>query len=309
MYDWLQQLWEHLLKDLGGLVAPQHWALHVQRLCASLCIIVAGLLLIWLVRRVLRRMESRVERLRGIVQRRRIETVTSLVSSTVRYVVYIAAGLLILATWGLVETTTLALGSAAIGAAIGFGSQGLVQDVITGLSILAEDQLAVGDYVDLGGKAGVVEEIGLRVIKLRDHLGVQHIVFNRNIGSVSNFSSGAVQALVDVPLAKGEDSEAAQRLAAQVCRDMAAELPYFRDVPEVEGVRQSSTHDFFVRMHLRILPHQQDTVNALFVERVKSAFAAEKIVIPEGRVRVLIVSDLFNRAVSKAKSGGLPGGG
>ncbi|MGD0093080.1 MAG: mechanosensitive ion channel domain-containing protein [Planctomycetota bacterium] len=305
MYDWLQELWSWLLKDLGWFLEPRHWALNVQRFFASLCIIVAAVLTIRLVRRILTRMEARVERLRGIVRRRRIETITSLVSNTVTYGVYIASAFAISALWfwGLVESSFLAFGSAAVGAAIGFGSQGLVQDIITGLSILVEDQLAVGDYVDLGGKAGVVEEIGLRVVKLRDHFGVQHIVFNRNIAGVSNYSSGAVEALVDVPLAKAEDGEAATRVAALVCRDMAAELPYFRDVPEVEGVRQSSTHDVFLRLHLRILPFQQDLVNPLFVERLKRAFAAARIVVPEDRVRFLIVSGLFSQAVAKGKSG------
>jgi small conductance mechanosensitive channel len=308
MYDWLQQLWQHLLKDLNQYVDPKPWSLHVQRLCASICIVIAALLVFWVVRRFLRRMEARVERVRGIVHRRRIETITSLVLSTIKYAVFFVSILAILSIWGGVETTTLAFGSAAVGAAIGFGSQGLVQDVITGLSILAEDQLAVGDFVDVGGKAGVVEEIGLRVIKLRDHLGVQHVIFNRNIASVSNYSSGAVQTIVDVWLEKAEDGEAAKRVAALVCGDMAAELPYFREVPEVEGVRQSSTHDVFLRLNLRVLPPQQDMVSQLFVERIKRAFATEKIAIPEARVRVLIVSDLFNRAISKVRSGALPAG-
>jgi small conductance mechanosensitive channel len=229
-----------------------------------------------------------------------------LVASTIKYVVYIASALAILVVWGAVDPASLAFGSAAIGAAIGFGSQGLVQDIITGLSILAEDQLAVGDYVEVGGKAGVVEEIGLRVIKLRDHFGVQHVIFNRNIASVSNYTSGAVQAIVDISLEKAEDGDAARRVATKVCADMAAELPYFPDVPEVEGVRQSSTNDIFLRLHLRVLPQQQDTINQLFVDRIKRAFAGEKLVIPEGRVRVIIISDLFKRAIGRVKPSALP---
>lgn len=308
MYDWLQQLWTHLLKDLGQYFEPRQFSLHVQRLVASLCVVIIALMVFWLVRRFLTRMEARVERLRGASQRRRVETITSLVASTIKYAVFLLSILAILGIWGAVEATTLAFGSAAVGAAIGFGSQGLVQDVITGLSILAEDQLAVGDFVDVGGKAGVVEEIGLRVLKLRDHLGVQHVIFNRNIAAVSNYSSGAVQIIVDVWLEKAEDGEAAKRAAALVCGDMVAELPYFREVPTVEGVRQSSTQDVFLRLHLRVLPPQQELVSQLFVERIKRAFAAEKIAIPEARVRVLVVSDLFNRAISKVKSGALPAG-
>jgi hypothetical protein len=89
---------------------------------------------------------------------------------------------------------------------------------------------------------------------------------------------------------------------------MAAEVPYFPQVPEVEGVRQSSTRDVFLRLHLRVLPQQQDAMNTLFVDRIKRAFAAEKLEIPEGRVRVIIVSDLFKRAIGKVKPSALPSG-
>jgi moderate conductance mechanosensitive channel len=306
MGEWLDKLWTHLGNNAKDFLKAEQWAQNVQHLVVSLIIIVIALLATWLARRFLRRVETRVERMRGIEHRRKIETITSLVASTIKYAVYIASAMAILVVWGAVDPASLAFGSAAIGAAIGFGSQGLVQDIITGLSILAEDQLAVGDYVEVGGKAGVVEEIGLRVIKLRDHFGVQHVIFNRNIASVSNYTSGAVQAIVDISLEKAEDGDAARRVATKVCADMAAELPYFPDVPEVEGVRQSSTNDIFLRLHLRVLPQQQDTINQLFVDRIKRAFAGEKLVIPEGRVRVIIISDLFKRAIGRVKPSALP---
>ncbi|MCY3023321.1 MAG: mechanosensitive ion channel [Planctomycetota bacterium] len=308
MSGWMERLWNRLVEDLGRRFDVVHWSQYVQHLFDSLLIVLAAALVIWLARRLLRRIEIRIEKVRGAGYRRKIETATSLAGSTVKYIIFIAAATAILATWGAVEASTLAFGSAAIGAALGFGSQGLVQDVITGLSILAEDQLAVGDFVEVGGKTGVVEEIGLRVIKLRDPLGVQHVIFNRTIASVSDYTSGAVQAVVDVSLEKAEDGEAAQRVAAQVCRDMAAELPYFHDVPVVEGVRQTSTHDVFLRIHLRIVPQQQDTARDLFVDRLKRAFATGKIAIPDGRIRVVIVSDLFRKALSRAKPGALPTG-
>jgi small conductance mechanosensitive channel len=301
MGEWLQRFWTRLSEDFLSRFGIEQWSRAVQHIVDSCVIILAAALVIWLVRRVLMRIEGRIERVRGAAHRRRMETVTSLVHSAIKYTVYIAAALAVLATWGAVDTTSLAFGSAAIGAALGFGSQGLVQDVITGLSILAEDQLAVGDYVEVGGKAGVVEEIGLRVIKLRDQFGVQHVIFNRTIAAVSNFTAGAVEGTVDVFLEKTEDGEAAQRVAERVCRDMAAEVPHFVGVPAVEGVRQSTTHDVFLRIALRVLPQQQAAINDLFVDRLKRAFAAEKLAISEGRVRVIVISGLFRKAVARAK--------
>jgi len=308
MGNWFQRLWDKVLQRLDERLDVENWSRYAGYFLDSVVILLLAAAAIWLVRRLLTRVETRIERVRGTSYRRRIETITSLAGSTAKYVVYIAAAISILALWGAIDQSSVAFGSAAVGAAIGFGSQGLVQDVITGLSILAEDQLAVGDYVEVGGKAGVVEEIGLRVIKLRDHLGVQHVIFNRTIATVSNFTTGAMQAVVDVSLEKMEDAEAARRIAVQVARDLAVEVPHFPDVPDVIGVQQSSTKDIFLRIKLRVLPQQQQAINDLFVDRIKRAFAAEKINIPEGRVRVVIVSDLFHKAVNRVKPSALPSG-
>ncbi|HEY3321465.1 MAG TPA: mechanosensitive ion channel domain-containing protein [Planctomycetota bacterium] len=292
--NFFDKLWDRLLELFGEQIAKA-----AQHAVHSLLILILAALVIWLLKRVIRRLETRIEHSRGIVYRRKIGTVTSLIGSTIKYVVYIGAALAILSMWGLVDPTSLAFGSAAVGAAIGFGSQGLVQDVITGLSILAEDQLTVGDYVEIGGKAGVVEEIGLRVIKLRDYLGVQHIIFNRNIAQVSNYSAGVVQAIVDVSLENTEAGPAAKDVAERVCKDIANEVPFFPQVPAVEGVLQSTTKDVFLRIKLFVLPQQDAAINTLFVERLRRAFAAHQINIPDGRVRVVILSDLFRKAISK----------
>lgn len=307
--NFFERLWEKLVNDFSNRFRPEQWAAALQHLFDSLVILVVAFLVIWFVARILRRVEKRVEHVRGVNYRRRIETITSLVASTLKYTVYIAAAMAILGAWGLVDSASVAFGSAAIGAAIGFGAQGIVQDVITGLSILAEDQLAVGDYVEIGGKFGVVEEIGLRVIKLRDQLGVQHVIFNRTIALVSNFTAGAIQAVVDVSLETAESGETASKVAKQVCHDLASELPYFPEVPIVEGVQQSSTKDIFLRIRLRVLPQQQTAINELFVDRLKHAFTANKIVIPDNRVRVVIVSDLFNKVIAKVKPTSMPAEG
>ena len=122
---------------------------------------------------------------------------------------------------------------------------------------------------------------------------------------VSNYSTGGVQAIVDVSLENPAAGEAAQRVAARVCRDLAAELPYFTRVPEIDGVQQSSTQDVFLRLKVRVLPQQEQIIGTLFTARLKRAFAAEKIVIPEDRIRVIILSDLFTKAAKMAPPKGL----
>lgn len=305
MRDFFQRLSNHLYDAYSDRLDARAWSKFIQHVADSLLLIAAGWVILWAVGRLIRRIESRVDPVKYPAYRRRVDTIGSLVNSALRYTVYIAITLLILSVWG-IDTSSLVVGSAVIGAAVGFGSQGLVQDLITGLSLLAEEQLSVGDYVIINDKAGAVEEVGLRVVKLRDQLGAQHVIFNRTIGTVSNYTAGAVAAVVDVSLENRDAETNAIAVARRVCSDLATELPYLTSVPTVEGVLNSSTKDVFLRIHLRVLPQQQDTINSLFVDRLKRAFAAEKITIPGDRVRVMVLSELFKKAIDRVKASALP---
>jgi small-conductance mechanosensitive channel len=303
--DFFERLWNHLYEAYSTRLDAKHWSLVLQTLVDSLLVVLLAALVLLLIRRSLHKIQTRVDALQNAIYRRKIETIGSLALSTAKYAIYIAALLWILTLWGVPKESLIA-GSAVIGAAIGFGSQGLVQDLITGLSMLAEEQLALGDFVEINGKSGAVEEIGLRVVKLRDQLGAQHVIFNRTIGMVSNFTSGAVPAVVDVSLESTDAGPKAREVAARVCTDLSRELPYFTAVPIVEGVVKSSTNDVYLRIRLNVLPQQQDIIQNLFVDRIKRAFAAEKIVIPGDRVRVVILSDLFRKAIERIKPSALP---
>jgi len=298
IWDWLDRITQKIGMDLEQRLSPESWSMFFQHIVDTAVVILFASVVIWIARRAIRQATAPIQ-IRSAAHRRKIETFASLVFSTVKYVVYIAAVLWTLRIWG-VDTQTLVVGSAVIGGAIGFGSQGLVQDIITGLSILAEEQLAVGDFVEISGKSGAVEEVGLRVVKIRDQFGVQHVIFNRTIGMVSNFTMGSVQAVVDVSLQGLEQAEQARAVATRVCTDLVREVPFFPMPPNIEGVIQSSTQDIFLRIHVRVLPQQQAAIQDHLVDRIKRAFAAEKVTIPDNRVRVVVLSELFTRAIRKA---------
>jgi small conductance mechanosensitive channel len=293
---WFSEFWERFTHDYVEQFDIKGVSRFAQHFINSILIVIGAWVLLRLIQFFFFGLEKRVENFRGSAYRRRVETISSLFFSSIKYAVYIVCLLWILTEWG-VNTESLVVGTAVLGAGIGFGAQGLVQDIITGLSILAENQLSVGDYVEISGKAGAVEEVGLRVIKIRDALGAQHVIFNRTINMVSNFTAGALHALVDVSLENEALGEKAKAVAAKVCRDLAAELPYFTSMPQVDGVHRSSTSDVFLRLKLSLLPNQESMIQSVFVERLKSAFAANEIKIPNDRVRVIIMSDLFKSAM------------
>jgi small conductance mechanosensitive channel len=91
------------------------------------------------------------------------------------------------------------------GLAVGFGAQKLVKDVITGFFLLLEDQYAVGDYVTIGTVTGTVEELGMRITRLRDDDGRLYILSNGDIGQVCNMSRGPLAGVLEVAIAASAD--------------------------------------------------------------------------------------------------------
>ena len=135
---------------------------------------------------------------------KRARTLGSLVQSIVRYMIYFITIVMILQEFK-IDTTSLVAGAGIVGLALGVGAQSLIKDFITGFFILLENQFAVGDYIVIGDMSGTVEDIGLRVTKLRDGNGVLHIIPHGAIIRVSNYTRGHMQATVNVPIAYGED--------------------------------------------------------------------------------------------------------
>ncbi|PTX53061.1 mechanosensitive ion channel-like protein [Melghirimyces profundicolus] len=112
-----------------------------------------------------------------------------------------------------VNTSAILASAGILGLAIGFGAQGLVSDTVTGFFVLVEDQVNVGEYVTLGGYSGVVEETGLRLMKLRGFNGDLHFIPNREIASLTNHSRGNMQALVDISISYDSDIDQAVRVS------------------------------------------------------------------------------------------------
>jgi len=295
---WWHDLWNRILNDYAERLNIAHWSRIIQHSVDSLIIITVAVFCVCVVKVAIFRLAR--FRVGAPTHRRRIETIASLLYSVAKYAIFITCGLWVLTVWE-VNTQGLIVGSAVLGAALGFGSQGLVQDIIVGLSILAEEQLSVGDYVDIGGKTGAVEEVGLRVVKLRDHMGVQHVIFNRNIGMVSNYGGSAVETFVDVAIESREAAEKAGEVALRAGRELADELPFFVGAPRVVETVENSVGEFYLRLKIRVLPQRDTAVMEHFVPRVKKALAQAGLKVPDDRVRVILVSERFRKIVDKVE--------
>jgi len=138
--------------------------------------------------------------------RRRIQTLGRVFRYIASVVLGVVTVMLVLNELGVSIAPILATAGVA-GVAVGFGAQSLVKDYFTGFVMLIENQVRVGDVVELGGKSGVVEEVTLRYVRLRDIEGAVHFVPNGTVSTVSNRSREYAFAVVDVPVAIDNDVE------------------------------------------------------------------------------------------------------
>ena len=199
------EFWQNLYEsgDLGLGGDERLIALVLIRLLAAGMILVATRVVMGLLRRVIKRALFAVKsHTNAGPDPRRLHTLFGLLTSALAYTLYSIAAILVLFTLGLTwKGLAPLLGAASVlGLAIGFGAQRLVRDLISGLFILGEGQYDVDDWVSIGGVTGRVEEMGLRVTRLRDEEGRVYMIANGDITQVFNASRGMVKLTIDLSL-------------------------------------------------------------------------------------------------------------
>ncbi len=217
---------------------------------------------------------------------RRMNTLSEILKKVVKYVL-VFIGIAVSLDLFNINTTSIIATAGIGGLAIGFGAQSLVKDVITGFFILLEDQYAVGDYVKIGGLEGIVEELGVRVTKLRDFTGELHIIPNSNIQIVTNRTRGAMRALVKISIAYEEDIERAIKVLEKVSEDLAKSNENIVEGPTVLGVTDFGGSDVVLTVVAKTKPMEQWAVERAMRKAIKEAFNREDIEIPYSKIVVV----------------------
>lgn len=205
----------------------------------------------------------------------RTATVGSLLRSITSITIWVIALLMIMSVLGIPLAPLLA--SAGVGGiALAFGAQSLVKDFLSGMFMIMEDQYGVGDLIDTGTVSGTVEEVGLRVTRLRDGTGTLWYVRNGEILRIGNQSQGWSTAVVDVPVAYDEDPAKVIGILDEVATELEGD-PAYADIllekPTVAGVNAVSANAMTIRMTARTAPNQHWGIQRTMLERSVLALA------------------------------------
>jgi small-conductance mechanosensitive channel len=210
-----------------------------------------------------------------VTQQPKFITVTGLIASALTFAVYFFAIGLVLHEYQVNLTTYLATASV-IGLAVGFGSQGLVQDVVAGLTLILSDTLDVGDVIEVAGKIGRVERVGLRFTQLNNFFNQQVYVPNRVIADISRFPGGEMSAFADVQIPSDTDSGRVRELVERIAKGMWSQFnAIILSEPQVSDIETVETSTWrFLRVHFKIWPGQGSLIETAFRQRVVEAMKA-----------------------------------
>jgi small conductance mechanosensitive channel len=246
-------------------------------------IVIAALIAVAVVQRGIRALRLHIaSRLSDREAVSRAETLGRVIRYLAAVVITVIAGMLVLAELG-VSVAPILGAAGVVGLAVGFGAQSLVKDYFTGFFLLLEDQVRQGDVVKLGDHAGLVEEVTLRHVRLRDYDGNVHFVPNGAISTVVNMSRGYAQSVVDIGVGYGEDVDRVMAVIREVAGELKADPAFAgRILEEIEiaGVDRWDASSVVIRARFRVAPLEQWAVRREFLRRLKNTFDARGIEIP-----------------------------
>jgi moderate conductance mechanosensitive channel len=233
--------------------------------------------------RLVRTLRGYLERHRDPDQAGRIQTLGRVVRYIAAVVIWLVAGMVVLGELGISVAPVLATAGVA-GLAIGFGAQSLVKDYFSGLFLLLEDQIRQGDIVNLGGEGGLVEEVTLRYVRMRNFDGHVFYVPNGEIKMVKNLTRDFAQAVIRIGVAYREDVEEALQIMREVGQAMRADSVFgerIADDTEIVGVDSWDDSAVTLVCRLKVVPPiQQFSVRREYLKRLKKAYDERGIEIP-----------------------------
>jgi len=243
---------------------------------------------------IVRRFEHELNRgttLDALERAKRARTLGSVINKVAAGLIVGIAALMVLNELH-VNISPVLTGAGIVGLAVGFGAQTLVRDIISGFFLILEDQVRVGDVAAINGTGGLVEELNLRTIVLRDVEGTVHVFPNGSITTLANRSKDFSYYVIDLPLAYKEDPDRAAALVRRIGEELKADTafgPSILEPVEVMGVDAFGEKAVVLKVRIKTVPLKQWEVGRELRRRLKKAFDDGGIVLafPERVVTIL----------------------
>ncbi|HXF46596.1 MAG TPA: mechanosensitive ion channel family protein [Burkholderiaceae bacterium] len=259
------------------------WRDELRQALAVLLIVAGGLVARWALMRLVRHFYKTMEaRAASPEDAKWIGTVGRVLRQVISIGVLLVILMLVLNQFG-VSIAPILGAAGVVGIAVGFGAQSLIKDYFNGFFLLVENQIRVGDAVQIADKSGLVEEVTLRRVKLRDYDGSVHYIPNGQITIVTNRSTEFAFALIEAGIAYKENIDAALDVLRKVGAELRADPAFGPKILEdldVAGVERWEDSAIVLRCRFKVLPLEQWNVRREFLRRLKAAFDAAGIEIP-----------------------------
>jgi len=275
------------------------WLHLPQEFLRIIIILLLAWLLMGLSRKLIRLFRNYMSaRAETVEETKRIETLARVFRYTATVVISLVAGMLALSEMGF--SIAPILGAAGVvGIAVGFGAQSLIKDYFNGFFLLLENQIRQGDVVEVCGKGGLVEDVTLRYVRLRDYEGTVHYIPNGLITTVSSRSRGFAHAVIDVGIAYRENVEEAFEVMRKVAGEMRASETFASKILgefEIAGVDSWADSAVILRCRFKTVALEQWGVRREFLRRLKEAFDAAGIEIPYPHLTIYAGQDKEGKA-------------
>lgn len=248
-------------------------------------ILIASYVLTRIIATVSRELEQHIGRAVGpdVLERaKRARTLSRLVQSAATVMVVAIAALMILREVR-VDITPILTGAGILGLAVGFGGQTLVRDLISGFFLIIENQIRVGDVATINGTGGLVEEINMRTVVLRDQEGAVHVFPNGAITQLANRSKDFSYYVTDVAVSYRNDIDQVVTVLRDVGEGLMADERFRGSILEpldILGVEALRDTQVIIRVRIKTLPLRQFEVGRELLRRIKQTFDVRDIEIP-----------------------------
>ncbi len=270
--------WFHFLtKDL-----PEGLAAVINVVLSIVVILLIAKVVIWIGQKLIRKFF--VHRSKGPfrMEERKYQTLLAVTLNIWRVAVYFLAVASILDVLGLTVTTQSLLATAGIGGiAVGIGAQSVFKDLLAGIFLIFEDQIAIGDWVELDGAVGTVDHIGLRTTRVKGFRGELNIIPNGSITRVVNYSRDNILAVVDLVVSNEANINAALSLMKEGSEKYAQHNALLVEKPEVIGVTDISPAGTTLRVICKVLPLKHWVVERELRREIKNLFAQHGVPLAE----------------------------